>query len=765
VVVCGSRFGVTVNEVLEELFWGERNSAMRKTPVIPVYSGGLGNIKWGMLVKRFTDEDLTQAASWLEAIPRPLLFLLAFGCVGLGALMAGLTLGLMSLDLFQLELLAVSGASLEEKAAARAIAPLRAKGNQLLVTLLLTNTLANELLPLVLDTLFPGGYAALVLSVVSVVIFGEVLPQAVCSRYGLKVGAATAGFTRTLMAIFWPVASPAAWLLDKMLGKELRTGYDRDRLKALIQLHGPAGAATPADVEAGRATKLRDELSMLEPQTRPMRYAATGTTALEPREGSMMPSDRADNRWYANEAQRDAETRALTGSQPNSDQLRQPGEENRLGFSVLSADEASMLVGILELSSKTVRQVMTKAEDVFCLSVDDRLDRQMLKRILRLGHSRVPIYDSSRDNIIAILLVKQLLLVDPNKALPIRAIIRRKKRSHKKKVVSPVYVSQDCNLLDLLNEFQVGRSHMAIVVESLERPAQQGPRRFLGIVTLEDIVEEMIKEEVLDETDVFVDNEHRQPVLIRGSDNKWHYSIPPELLANRRRNPRFIQYRDIDESAYADATEIPEERAGASEQRLAASSVFATFLGVTAPSIPSKNDADVEHVVAPGCMPAPVSSTNTSGEIRRSPPSPSRGTSLAPEAASRRAVADTPSPTDVKPVTSFSSPATNAGRTAEERLAPLMATGEGTRDPVHDTHPFLMSGPARSTSESNHSLNSSDEEGSSHRLEEHTAAAVDTESASEAETDLEYDFEVGTYVEPRKLGIIKQRNLEEDEDS
>lgn len=472
----------------------------------------------------------------------------------------------------------MSGPTPTEKEAARSVAPLRARGNQLLVTLLLVNTMANELLPLVLDVLYPGGYLALMLSVLSVVVFGEILPQAVCSRHALRVGAATAGLTRLVLWIMWPIAVPVAWALDKLLGKELRTGYDRDRLKALIQMHGP-NEVSSWDLEAAERARANEEQDRLLAA-----HMTQGTTVSSPMTSGARDDDQKGrtgseyNRHYGTVDSRQRSWSASSlGAEPGrsgsnigerfseASMLKRtaPFESTKNGgYGVLSADEASILLGALELSTKTVVHVMTRAADVFCLSVDERLDRRMLRLILRKGHSRIPIFDGYRANVIAILLVKQLLLVDPDEALPIRSIIRRKKRSHKKKVVSPVYVSQSCHLLDLFNEFQVGRSHMAIVVDSLDKSEHGEPRRFLGIVTLEDIMEEIIMEEVLDETDVYVDNERRRPILVKGGDQKWHYSIPAELLARRQRNPRLIRYRDIDESAY---TGEPVQRTEAEE--------------------------------------------------------------------------------------------------------------------------------------------------------------------------------------------------------
>lgn len=70
------------------------------------------------------------------------------------------------------------------------IQPIRKNGHLLLVTLLLGNVLINETLPIIMDDVMGGGgiYAILVSSAL-IVIFGEIIPQAVCSRFGLAVGA------------------------------------------------------------------------------------------------------------------------------------------------------------------------------------------------------------------------------------------------------------------------------------------------------------------------------------------------------------------------------------------------------------------------------------------------------------------------------------------------------------------------------------------------------------------------------------------------
>lgn len=363
----------------------------------------------------------------LAEVPRWVLFLLALGCLVVAALVAGLTLGLMSLDMVGLEIMSQSH-NPAEALAARRIQPVRKQGNLLLVTLLLTNTLASELLPLVLETLYPGGPVALVVSVLSLMLFGEVIPQAVCSRHALQVGAFLIGFVKFLRFIMLPVAWPIAATLDAVLGEEIGTVYSRHELSGLIDAHS----------------------------------------------------------------------------------------RNRHG--VLTEDETTILKGTLTLSEKTVADVLTPAEDVFCLDVAAVLDRPTMKLCLRKGHSRVPLYEGDRGNIVGLLLLKQLILIDPDDGVPVRALISKKKKAHKVRVSPPLYVSADAALSELLNEFKDGRSHMALVYDDINKP--DGERTFLGAVTLEDIVEEILAEEIIDETDRYVDNVSKQPVLERGPDGR-----------------------------------------------------------------------------------------------------------------------------------------------------------------------------------------------------------------------------------------------------
>ncbi|KAL6564324.1 DUF21 domain-containing protein [Orobanche minor] len=390
-------------------------------------------------------------------------------------IMSGLTLGLMSLGLVELEILQRSGTDVERKQAAT-IAPVVQKQHQLLVTLLLCNAVAMEALPIYLDKLFHP-FIAVILSVTFVLAFGEIIPQAVSSRYGLAVGANCMWLVRLLMVVCYPISYPIGKVLDYVLGHS-DVLFRRPQLKALVSIHSQ---------EAGRG-----------------------------------------------------------------------GE--------LTHDEATIISGALDLTEKTAEEAMTPIESTFSLDVNSKLDWEAIGKILARGYSRIPVFSGNRKNIIGLLLVKNLLTVRPETETPVSSVsIRRMPR-----------VPANMPLYDILNEFQKGSSHMAAVVKmrerekerekekkplissngrtvvgeklyfnkdsrltvplldkfnghpnsaviDIEKPQQNGfttngvddfdEGEVIGIITLEDVFEELLQEEIVDETDVYVDVHKRIRVV------------------------------------------------------------------------------------------------------------------------------------------------------------------------------------------------------------------------------------------------------------
>ena len=152
----------------------------------------------------------------------------------------------------------------------------------------------------------------------------------------------------------------------------------------------------------------------------------------------------------------------------------EPGE----GF--IEKDGSRLMHSIVEFGVKKVREVMVPRIDVFALDVHASLD-EIRERVSEAGHSRVPLYDGSIDKIVGILFVKDLLRVQEEGTAELTSLARE-----------VYFVPEGKKIDDLLREFQLSKKHMAVVVDEYGGTS--------GIVTLEDILEEIVGE-IRDEHD------------------------------------------------------------------------------------------------------------------------------------------------------------------------------------------------------------------------------------------------------------------------
>jgi metal transporter CNNM len=119
-------------------------------------------------------------------------------------------------------------------------------------------------------------------------------------------------------------------------------------------------------------------------------------------------------------------------------------------------------------------------EDVFTLSADTVLDEDMMDNILSEGYSRIPIYAvDDPNNFIGMLLVKMLITYDPEGCMRVDDF----------QLATLPETRPETSCLDIVNFFQEGKSHMVLVSES---PGE--PQGALGVLTLEDVIEELIGE-------------------------------------------------------------------------------------------------------------------------------------------------------------------------------------------------------------------------------------------------------------------------------
>lgn len=180
---------------------------------------------------RVVEEKKSLLPMWLQVILIACLLVLS-------GMFSGLNLGLMALDPMELRIVQSCGTE-KEKKYARKIEPIRRKGNYLLCSLLLGNVLVNTTLTILLDDLIGSGLGAVVASTIGIVIFGEIVPQALCSRHGLAVGANTIHITKLFMLLTFPLSWPISKLLDCVLGQEIGTVYNREKLVEMLKVTEP----------------------------------------------------------------------------------------------------------------------------------------------------------------------------------------------------------------------------------------------------------------------------------------------------------------------------------------------------------------------------------------------------------------------------------------------------------------------------------------------------------------------------------------------
>jgi len=240
----------------------------------------------------------------------------------------------------------------------------------------------------------------------------RIIPQAVCARYGLSIGARCSVFVLSLMYLFAPVAWPIAKLLDYILGAGEENTYKKAELKSFLQFH-------------------------------------------------------------------------------------------RHGEEPLRDDEISILNGVLELNTKTVVEIMTSMKDVVTLSADTIMDHAMVDKILMSGYSRFPVHEPGNPtSFIGMLLIKKLLVYDPSDEQPVSSFSLS---------ILPE-ADPDINCFQALDYFQTGRAHLLLISKSPGKPFGA-----IGVVTLEDIIEEIIAEEIVDEFDLYEDNHTKTKARRKGN--------------------------------------------------------------------------------------------------------------------------------------------------------------------------------------------------------------------------------------------------------
>lgn len=148
---------------------------------------------------------------------------------------------------------------------------------------------------------------------------------------------------------------------------------------------------------------------------------------------------------------------------------------------VIGAESRVMLEGVLRMADMTAGDVMVAAPRMDLVNIDAPYE-SLLNLVIDTAHSRFPVYEGEKENIIGILLAKDLLKLQRAPGLNIRALLR-----------PATFVPESKGLNDLLREFRGNRNHLAIVIDEFGRVA--------GLITIEDVLEQIVGE-IEDEFDI-----------------------------------------------------------------------------------------------------------------------------------------------------------------------------------------------------------------------------------------------------------------------
>ncbi len=329
-------------------------------------------------------------------------YIITVALIALSALFSGLTLGLMSLDVYALKRKIKLGDKYAKK-----IYPIRKRGNLLLTALLLGNVAVNAALSIFLGSIASGVIAGLIATAL-IFLFGEIIPQAVISRHAMVFGAKTAWIVRLLIFVLYPIIWPIAWVLDKTLGHEMPSMFSRKELISVIEEH-----------ENSKHSDLR-------------------------------------------------------------------------------TDEERILKGALQFAQKKIVDVMTPHTVTEMLEYNQKFTKKLIKQLQSSPHSRFPVYKEDHNTIMGMLFLHELLG---------KTLVGKRVKDFTNKTV--FFVNENEPLNKALDFFIKTHHHLFIVQNEFGVTT--------GVVSIEDILEEIIGLEIMDEFDRHAD---LRAVAKRSNKNK-----------------------------------------------------------------------------------------------------------------------------------------------------------------------------------------------------------------------------------------------------
>jgi metal transporter CNNM len=466
------------------------------------------------------------------------------------AIISGMFLGFMTLDGMDLRIKMRAAVDPTEKDAAAAIFPLVDQNHRLMATLLVMNALAYECLPLFLDNMLPT-WMTILFSVTLLLVFGEIIPSAIFTGPDqLILASKLAPLVKTFMAILHPITHPLVKLIDRLVPShesEEDEEYNRAELSALVRIqfeermraqrqkemlnaitHGGGNKRTSLKVTKMGAlpNQLHHEKQRQQQLINDSYFNSCRNWRRLKKEIIKAVSEKQQQRndsaislgslFDVNEK---AAFDGITGIPGTPKRDVKPTHRRNLSSSSgssfgsdiafeqiappLEHTEVRAVEGALNLKTMCALDVYTPLRTIYAVPEDLELTKQTVAEIYGQGYSRVPVYDpKGKDNTAmkGILMTRQLIMIDWDDERTVSSL----------PLYIPPCVSPRMNLIKLLHLLRKGGSLMAFVTAGphiAERALEEGraippEAGFLGLVTLQDVLESLIQERIYDEGDI-----------------------------------------------------------------------------------------------------------------------------------------------------------------------------------------------------------------------------------------------------------------------
>lgn len=284
--------------------------------------------------------------------------------------------------------------------------------------------------------------------------FGEILRHHDEAALGMEMLSAFAGVLGVIAGAVW-AADRWGFALDQSLSKLLLTSLLMGMVFVMVRTWTPwAGARLFAEGFLFRTWPMWRGLSAV---TLPLVWGALAFDAILHRMAGREPQE--------------------VDEQAIEEEIRTIVSEGHRG-GLLENEAREMIEGVIDLGDAYVSQIMTPRTDMHMVQVDLPWD-ELLAEVIESGHTRIPVYDKTRDDIVGLLYSKDLLpelaTGDADSRTPLRELVRK-----------PLFVPETKAVNDLLQMFQQLRTHIAIVLDEYGGVS--------GLVTIEDVLEEIVGE-------------------------------------------------------------------------------------------------------------------------------------------------------------------------------------------------------------------------------------------------------------------------------